>query len=159
MFLFRRTRIRSVIRHATSKKWLRLLRTLLIYYFGNAILWWLAEIIRLIKEVIPQIDISMLIFISLTCQHSFGHGRLLVTDLTTWHRNMYFFISKKISNLYELTTKTSSLQIGRIISQHSRDKRCTLMDPHTWPCKSRTTNTNIHSAAVWGYGMLSWGPA
>ena len=38
-------------------------------------------------------------------------------------------------------------------------KRCTLMDPHTWPCKSRTTSTNIHSAAMWGYGMLSWRPA
>ena len=38
-------------------------------------------------------------------------------------------------------------------------KRCTLMDPHTWPCKSRTISTNIHSAAMWGYGMLSWRPA
>ena len=27
-------------------------------------------------------------------------------------------------------------------------KRCTLMDPHTWPCKSRTTSTNIHLAAM-----------
>ena len=26
-------------------------------------------------------------------------------------------------------------------------KRCTLVDPHTWPCKSRTTSTNIHSPA------------
>ena len=24
--------------------------------------------------------------------------------------------------------------------------------------KSRTTSTNIHSAAMWGYGMLSWRP-
>ena len=24
------------------------------------------------------------------------------------------------------------------------------MDPHTWPCQSRTTGTNIHSAAMWG---------
>ena len=31
-------------------------------------------------------------------------------------------------------------------------KRCTLMDPHTWPCKSRTTSTNKHSTAMWGYG-------
>ena len=38
-------------------------------------------------------------------------------------------------------------------------KWCTPMDPHTWPCKSRTTSTNIHSAAMWGYGMLSWRPA
>ena len=27
-------------------------------------------------------------------------------------------------------------------------KRCTFMDPHTWPCKRRTTSTNIHSAAM-----------
>ena len=27
-------------------------------------------------------------------------------------------------------------------------KRCTLMDPHTWPCKGRTTSMNIHSAAM-----------
>ena len=24
------------------------------------------------------------------------------------------------------------------------------MDPHTWPCKSRTISTNIHSATMWG---------
>ena len=29
---------------------------------------------------------------------------------------------------------------------------CTPMDPHIWPGKSRTS-TNIHSAAMWGYGM------
>ena len=33
------------------------------------------------------------------------------------------------------------------------------MDPHTWPCKSRTTSTNIHSATMWAYGMLSRRPA
>ena len=33
-----------------------------------------------------------------------------------------------------------------------------LWTPHTWLCKSRTTSTNIHSAAMWGYGMLSWRP-
>ena len=44
----------------------------------------------------------------------------------------------------------------------SRDeliKDVLLWKPHTWPCKSRTTSTNIHSAAMWGYGMLSWRPA
>ena len=30
---------------------------------------------------------------------------------------------------------------------------------HTWPCKSRTTSTNIRSATIWGYRMLSWRPA
>ena len=37
-------------------------------------------------------------------------------------------------------------------------KRCTLMDPHTRPRKSRTTSTNVHSAAMWGYRLLSWRP-
>ena len=44
------------------------------------------------------------------------------------------------------------------VEQGRTHKRCTLMDPHTRPCKSRTTSTNIHSAAMWGYGMLSWRP-
>ena len=42
----------------------------------------------------------------------------------------------------------------------SRDKliRDVLMDPHIWPRKSRTTSSNVHSAAMWGYRMLSWRP-
>ena len=32
-------------------------------------------------------------------------------------------------------------------------KWCTLMDPHIWPGKSRTTSSNIHTTAMWGYGM------
>ena len=28
-----------------------------------------------------------------------------------------------------------------------------LWTPHIWPGKSRTTNSNIHSSAMWGYGM------
>ena len=34
----------------------------------------------------------------------------------------------------------------------------TLMDPHTWPRKSRATSSNVHSAAMWGYRLLSWRP-
>ena len=34
-----------------------------------------------------------------------------------------------------------------------------LRTPNTWPSKSRTTSTNIHSATMWGYGMLSRRPA
>ena len=30
---------------------------------------------------------------------------------------------------------------------------CTPMDPRIWPSKSRTTSSNIHTAAMWGYGM------
>ena len=33
------------------------------------------------------------------------------------------------------------------------------MDPHTWPFKSRTPSTNMHSATMLGYRMLSWRPA
>ena len=47
---------------------------------------------------------------------------------------------------------------GLLEKQWRTHKRCTLMDPHTWPCKTRTTSTNIHSAATKGYGMLSWRP-
>ena len=32
----------------------------------------------------------------------------------------------------------------------------TPMDPHTGPGKNRTTSTNIHSAAMWGYGLQPW---
>ena len=37
----------------------------------------------------------------------------------------------------------------------SRDelKWCTPMEPHIWPSKSRTTSSNIHTAAMWGYWM------
>ena len=27
------------------------------------------------------------------------------------------------------------------------------LDTHTWPSKSRTTSSNIHTAAMWGYRM------
>ena len=60
---------------------------------------------------------------------------------------------------------TKTIQVRRIRhsghcwrSRGRTHKRCTLMDPHTWPCKSRTTSTNIHSAAMWGYGVLYWRP-
>ena len=49
---------------------------------------------------------------------------------------------------------------GTLLEKQGRaHKWCTLMDPHTWPCKSRTTSTNIHSATMWGYRMLSRRPA
>ena len=32
-------------------------------------------------------------------------------------------------------------------------KWCTPMDPYIWPSKSRMTSSNIHTAAIWGYGM------
>ena len=33
-----------------------------------------------------------------------------------------------------------------------------LWTPHIWPSKSRTTSSNIHTAAMWGYGMYTWRP-
>ena len=51
------------------------------------------------------------------------------------------------------------LRLSLLEKQGRTHKWCTLVDPHTWPCKSRTTSTNIHSATMWGYGMLSRRPA
>ena len=34
-----------------------------------------------------------------------------------------------------------------------RCKWCSPMDPVIWPNKSRTTSSNLHTAAMWGYGM------
>ena len=48
---------------------------------------------------------------------------------------------------------------GLLEKQGRTHKWCTLMGPHTWLCKSRTTSTNIHSATMWGYRMLSRRPA
>ena len=47
-------------------------------------------------------------------------------------------------------TKTIQVRRTRTLleKQGRTHKRCTLMDPHTWPCKSRTTSTNIHSATM-----------
>ena len=35
----------------------------------------------------------------------------------------------------------------------------TPMDPHIWPGKSRTTSSNIHTSAMWGYRMYYWRPS
>ena len=56
-------------------------------------------------------------------------------------------------------TKTIKTCRTLLEKQGRTHKWCTLMDPHIWPCKSRTTSTNIHSATMWGYGMLSRRPA
>ena len=63
-----------------------------------------------------------------------------------------------------LITKTIQVRRTRHAGHRwrSRDELISdvlLWTPHTWPCKSRTTSTNIHSAAMWGHGMLSRRPA
>ena len=72
--------------------------------------------------------------------------------LLTSSKYLPFIFQFFTSSVINLTSSTGIHREGRT------HKRCTLMDPHTWPCKSRTTSTNIHSAAMWGYGMLSWRP-
>ena len=63
------------------------------------------------------------------------------------------FITKAIQVRRNQACRTQLEKQGRT------HKWCTLVDPHTWLCKSRTTCTNIHSAIMWGYGMLSRRPA
>ena len=46
---------------------------------------------------------------------------------------------------------TKTIQVRRTRHAGMAHKWCTLMD--IWPGKSRTTSTNIHSAAMWGYRM------
>ena len=48
---------------------------------------------------------------------------------------------------------TKTIQVRRTRHAGRTHKWCTTMDPRIWPSKSRKTSTNIHTAAVWGYGM------
>ena len=56
-------------------------------------------------------------------------------------------------------TKTIQVRRTRHAGHCWRSRDVLFLNPNTWPCKSRTTSTNIHSVAMWGYGMLSWRPA
>ena len=41
-----------------------------------------------------------------------------------------------------------------LLEKQGRDRKlCTPVDPHIWPIKSRTASSNIHTAAMWWYGM------
>ena len=55
-------------------------------------------------------------------------------------------------------TKTIQVRWTRHAGHCWRSKDKLISDGLLW-CKSRTTSTNIHSATMWGYGMLSWRPA
>ena len=55
---------------------------------------------------------------------------------------------------------TKTIQVRRTTTcrtplekQGRADKWRTPMDPRIWPSKSRMTSSNIHRAAMWGYGM------
>ena len=54
------------------------------------------------------------------------------------------------------TIQTCRTLLGK---QGRAHKWCTPMDPHIWPGKIRTTSSNIHPAAMWGYGTWPWRPA
>ena len=56
-------------------------------------------------------------------------------------------------------TKTIQARRTRHAGQARTHKWWTPMEPRIWPGKSRMTSSNIHSAAMWGYGMLPWRPA
>ena len=41
-----------------------------------------------------------------------------------------------------------------LLEKQRRDRKwCAPVDPRIWPIKSRTTSSNIHTAAMWWYGM------
>ena len=51
------------------------------------------------------------------------------------------------------TSLTNQTRRTRLEKQGRAHKWCTPMDPHIWPCKSRTTSSNLHTAALWGHRM------
>ena len=51
------------------------------------------------------------------------------------------------------TSSTKQTRRTLLEKQGRAHKRCTPVDPHIWMCKSGTTSTNIHTAAMWGHRM------
>ena len=51
------------------------------------------------------------------------------------------------------TGQTSQTRRTLLEKQGRARKWRTTMEPHIWPSKSRTTSTNLHSAAMWGHRM------
>ena len=54
---------------------------------------------------------------------------------------------------------TKTIKVRRTRQQGRAHKWCTPMDSLIWISKSRTTGPNLHTAAMWGYGIQPWGPA
>ena len=50
-------------------------------------------------------------------------------------------------------TKTIQVRRTRHAGHCWRSRDELISDTHIWPGKSRTTSSNIHTAAMWGYGM------
>ena len=53
-------------------------------------------------------------------------------------------ISLQPLGFMEFLQNNNQLAVKKMKRSGRTHKRCTLMDPHTWPCKSRTTSTNIY---------------
>ena len=51
------------------------------------------------------------------------------------------------------TSSTNQTRRTLLEKQGRAHKRCTPVDPRSWMCRSGTTSTNLHTAAVWGHGM------
>ena len=51
------------------------------------------------------------------------------------------------------TGQTSQTRRTLLEKQRRARKWRTTMDPHIWPSKSKTTSSNLHTAAMWGHRM------
>ena len=67
------------------------------------------------------------------------HKAPIIRPPTTYHENY--------------PSQTNQICRTLLEKQGRARKWCTPMDPRIWPSKSRTTSSNIHTAAMWGYGM------
>ena len=72
----------------------------------------------------------------------------LLTQGASNLRASYSYINSKYSSLFMLT-----VFIMFNLGIYTYCKWWTPMDPHMWPSKSRMTSSNIHTEAMWGYGM------
>ena len=55
---------------------------------------------------------------------------------------------------YHLSRKLYKLDEPDMLEKQKRDRKwCAPVEPRIWPIKSRTTSSNIHTAAMWLYGM------
>ena len=67
------------------------------------------------------------------------HETLTIRTLAPHHKNY--------------TSSTNQTRRTLLEKQGRAHKRCTPVDLHTWMCKSGTTSTNLHTAAMRGHGM------
>ena len=55
---------------------------------------------------------------------------------------------------HENYTSSTNQICWTLLEKQGRDRKwCAPVDPWIWPIKSRTTSSNIHTAAMWWYGM------